>query len=70
MIKALSPFTRSKSVGMFLEEVLELINVYQKIVQTFQRAYRGAGEMNPTRNHEVVVPIPGLAQWVEDPALP
>ena len=32
-------------------------------------SHRGAAEMNPTRNHEVVGLIPGLAQWVKDLAL-
>ena len=26
----------------------------------------GAGETNPTRNHEVAGLIPGLIQWVKD----
>ena len=32
-------------------------------------SHHGSAETNPTKNLEVVVLIPGLAQWVKDPAL-
>ena len=35
----------------------------------FRSSRCGAGEINPTSNHEVVGSIPGLARWVKDLAL-
>ena len=44
-------------------------------MRQFQKVYLGVPVVaqqltNPTRNHEVAGSIPGLAQWVKDPALP
>ena len=35
-----------------------------------RNSHHGAAEMNQTRNHEVEVSIPGLAQQAKDLALP
>ena len=36
---------------------------------SFRSSHRGATEANPTRNHEIVGLMPGLAQWVKVLAL-
>ena len=46
-------------------ELYEFVKIY-----CTWSSYLGAGETNPTRNHEVVGLMPGLPQWVKDLALP
>ena len=41
-----------------------------KVYFISRSSHRGAAEMNLTRNNEIGGSIPGLDQWVKDPALP
>ena len=39
-------------------------------VWNFRSSHRGSAETNLTSSHGVAGSIPGVAQWVKDPALP
>ena len=52
--------------GKTQEENMTLVNIYGPNIRTPRSSRHGVAETNPTRIHEVVDSIPGLAQWIKD----
>ena len=75
--RSLSPLSEARDQTCILMDtgwVLNPLNHNRNSSSQFKKeewsSHHGTVETNPTRNCEVVGSIPGLAQWVEDLALP
>ena len=62
-------FLRKPKTELPWYPVSPLLGMYLGKTILWGSSHCGAVETNPTRNHRVVGLIPGLTQWVKDPAL-
>ena len=58
-----------KTTTLHISKYKGIFFFYRIRTNNFRSSHLGTAERNPTRNHEVVGAIPGLTQWVKDPAL-
>ena len=70
MVIIIPSFTAGRRITEYVKHLAESLGLDKCLISAgFWSSHRGSSVMNPTSIHEDVDLIPGLAQWVKDPAL-